>query len=276
MSALRTILTPASLRKTSPRKAVRLAVACALGMILPAPVFAELSQDTMIGPGLRARPVYDGSASQREELVPVVRYYGHPWFVRSTQGVFEGGLRIALAPGLNAGAQIAYEPGRKSREAGFLRNNSVADIDMGASAGVHLEWDHKFGPMPVTLLARARQHIDSDRGAQIDLRVSAGVFQQGRFNAGVFSQAMWANAKSAGSFYGISQALSGTTRLSAYDPGSGVVNISAGLLWSFDVNKEWIVVGNLEARRLQGSFASSPLVERKSNYYATVGIAYRF
>lgn len=245
-------------------------------MMVPVPAFAELSQETMIGPGARARPAYDGSASQHLELVPVVRYYGNPWFVRSTQGVFEGGLRIAVAPGLNVGAQIAYEAGRKGRESSFLRNHSVPDIDIGASAGIHLEWDHKFGPMPVTLLARARQHLDQDRGAQIDLRASAGVFHQGRFNAGVFTQAIWGNAKSTGSFYGISPALSATTGLQTYDPGSGLVNVSGGVLWSFDVAKDWIVVGNLEARRLQSNVAGSPLVERKSNYYVTAGIAYRF
>ncbi len=242
----------------------------------PLAVVAELSEDSMIGPGLRTRPAYDGSASQRGELVPVVRYYGHPWFVRSTQGVLEAGLRMALAPGLHAGAQIAYEPGRKGRDSDFLKIHGVPDVDVGASIGVHLEWDHKFGPMPVTLLARARQHTGSERGAQVDLRLSAGVFQQGRFSAGIFTQALWANAKSANTFYGVTPALSGPTRLPAFDPGSGWAYASAGLLWSFDVSKQWIVVGNLEARRLQSNVASSPLAERRSNYYAAAGIAYRF
>lgn len=106
--------------------------------------------------------------------------------------------------------------------------------------------------------------------------LSAGLFQQGRFSAGVFTQAMWANAKSTDSFYGITPALSGPTHLPAFNPGSGWVNTSVGLLWSFDVSKQWVAVGNLEARRLKGGVASSLLVERKSNYYATAGLAYRF
>jgi outer membrane scaffolding protein for murein synthesis (MipA/OmpV family) len=197
-------------------------------LIVPPAAFAELSQDSMVGPGLRTRPAYDGSDSQRGELVPIVRYYGHPWFVRSTQGLLETGLRMALAPGLHAGAQIAYEPGRSGRESDFLKRHSIPDVNLGASIGVHLEWDHKFGPMPVTLLARARQHMDTDRGTQIDFRLGAGVFQQGRLSAGVFTQAMWADAKSADSLYGIAQALSGPTRLPAYNPGSGWLNTSIG------------------------------------------------
>jgi outer membrane scaffolding protein for murein synthesis (MipA/OmpV family) len=76
--------------------------------------------------------------------------------------------------------------------------------------------------------------------------------------------------------YGITPALSGPVRLPAFNPGSGWVNTSVGLLWSFDFSKQWIAVGNLEARRLQSNVASSPLAERKSNYYAAAGLAYRF
>jgi outer membrane scaffolding protein for murein synthesis (MipA/OmpV family) len=248
----------------------------AFGMMVPLAAFAELSQDTIAGPGLRTRPAYDGSESQRGELVPVIRYLGRPWFVRSTQGVLEGGVRWEVAPGLNVGAQLAYEPGRYDRESDFLRNHGVPDVDRGASVGVHLEWDHKLGRMPITLLARARRHTDTDRGTQADFRLSAGVFQQGRFGAGVFTQATWANSKSANSFYGITPALSGPTRLPAMDPGSGWLYGSVGFLWSFDISKDWVAVGNLEVRRLGGEVAGSPLVERRSNYYAAAGIAYRF
>jgi MipA family protein len=252
------------------------AAVCTFSVMVPLAAFAELSSDSIAGPALRTRPAYDGADSQRGELVPVIRYFGRPWFVRSTQGVLEGGLRFEVSPGLHAGAQLAYEPGRIGRESDFLRNHDVPDVDRGASVGVHLEWDHKFGRMPITLLARARRHTDTDRGAQADLRLSAGVFQQGPFGAGVFTQASWANSKSARSWYGITPALSGRTRLPASDPGSGWLYGSVGALWSFDVTKDWVAVGNLEARRLSGDIAGSPLVERRSNYYATAGIAYRF
>ena len=248
----------------------------ALGLCLPAVGLAEPSLDPLIGPAIRIRPAYDGADSRRGELVPVVRYYGQPWFVRSTQGVFEGGLRMALTPELNMGAQIAYEPGRKTRESDFLKIHNMPDVDLGASVGIHLEWDHKFGRLPVTLLTRVRHHTDSDRGTQVDLRLTAGVFQKGRLSAGVFVQSMWASAKSTNSFYGVAPALSGPTRLPAFEPGGGFTTVSGGLLWLFEFDKNWVAVGNLEARRLQGDVASSPLVERRSGYYAAAGVAYRF
>src|SRR5206468_761619 len=103
----------------------------------------------------RTRPAYDGSAAQRTDLIPTVRYYGKPWFARTTQGILEGGTRMELARGLNVGAQIAYEGGRLASESDFLRSNNVPDINPGASVGLHVEWDQELGPIPVTLLGRA-------------------------------------------------------------------------------------------------------------------------
>jgi len=248
----------------------------AVGLIVPLFAFAELSNDTVLGPGLRSQPAYDGSASQNVEFVPVVRYLGQPWFVRSTQGVLEGGVRMELAPGLHVGAQLAYEPGREASESVFLRNNNVSSINPGVSIGAHLEWDQKIGPVPVTLLVRARQNADFDLGAQVDLRLSAGIFQSGRVAAGLFTQATWANAKSTSSFYAVTPTQSAVTGLPAFAAGGGWLFGSFGLLWSVDLIRNWVVLGSMEARHLQGDAASSPLTERSTNYYVAAGLAYRF
>jgi MipA family protein len=256
--------------------AVILSVIFAFCLIVPLLAFAELSDESILGLGLRSQPTYDGSASQRLEFVPVIRYSGKNWFTRSTQGVLEGGGRLELAPGLHAGVQLAYEPGRETSESDFLKKHSFSDVDPGASVGVHLEWDHKLGLVPITVLARARQNIDLDLGGQADLRFSAGVFRGGRFSACVFTQATWANAKSTGSFYDITPQQSVTTGLPAFRAGSGLLFASVGLLWSVDVTRNWIVVGSMESRHLQGDAKHSPLAERGSNYYASAGLAYRF
>ncbi len=253
-----------------------LAATFCLSLSVPQPAFAELSEEPMLGPGLRWRPAYDGSDSRRPELVPVVRYYGRHWFARSTQGMLEGGARMELAPGLHAGAQLAYESGRKASESDLLESRGMPDVKVGASLGAHLEWDHTIGPVPIALLVRARRHTDADRGAQADLRLSVGVLRSGSFAAGVFTQATWASAKSADSFYGITLAQSASTGLPAFSAGSGWLYSSFGLLWSLDLSRNWIAVGNLEGRHLRGDAARSPLAERASNYYVSAGIAYRF
>ncbi|MBI3547141.1 MAG: MipA/OmpV family protein [Gammaproteobacteria bacterium] len=245
-------------------------------LTVPPSALAELTNNPLLGPGLRSRPAYPGSASQNIEIVPVIRYFGQPWFVRSTQGVLEGGVRMELVPSLHVGAQLAYESGRQADDSDFLKDHHLADIDRNASVGLHLEWDHFFGPMPITFLARTRQHIDSDIGAQADLRLSAGIYQHGRVAAGVFTQATWANAKSANAYYGITPQQSALSGLPTYNAGSGWIYASFGLLWSLDLSKDWVVVGSVESRQLHAAAERSPLAERASNTYTSLGVAYHF
>lgn len=229
-----------------------------------------------LGAGVRTRPAYDGSAAHESELIPSVRYFGKPWFARTTQGMLEGGARIEVTHDLHLGAQVAYEVGRKSSEAVFLASRNVPDIDPGASAGIHAEWDHHLGPAPTTLLARARQFVDTDRGAQADLRYTVGVFGMGGVSAALFFQGTWASAKSNQSYYGVTPDVAASTGLPAYAPGGGLLYTTGGLLYGIDLGKTWMIIGNLEARRLQGAAARSPLVEQPTSRYASASLAYRF
>ncbi len=92
----------------------------------------------------------------------------------------------------------------------------------------------------------------------------------------VYVQATWANAKSNQFFYGISAEQSAATGLPAYSPGSGLLSTTLGLLWSADLTRSWVLIGGLSWVHLQGDAANSPITERTSNYYANLGIAYRF
>ena len=232
-------------------------------LLLAAPLAEAQEDHVLLGAGLRSRPAYDGSESQRLDLIPVVRYYGRTLFARTTQGILEGGARIRLAPGWDAGAQLAYEAGRQKSESGRLRALDVPDLDWGVSAGLHLEGDQHLGPMPVNLLARTRHNLDSDRGHQLDLRATGGVYASGPLQAGVFAQATWASRKYVNSFYTGSNS-------------GGLLFASLGALASYSVRRDWLVLGSVELRRLHGDAARGPITETRDNYYASVGLAYRF
>lgn len=216
----------------------------------------------LLGAGLRARPAYDGSESQRMDVIPVIRYYGPTLFARTTQDILEGGARVRLAPGWDAGVQLAYEPGRKKSESSRLRELDVPDLDWSASAGVHLEGDLQIGPMPLNLLVRTRHDVDRDRGDQVDLRATAGVYAGGPLRAGLFAQLTWASSKYLAEFYG--------------GGGSGLLNAGVGALASYEVRRNWLALGAVELRRLHGDAAASPITETRDNYYASASLAYRF
>ena len=209
----------------------------------------SLAEETLLGAGARNRPVYDGADRQTTDLIPVLRYYGAPWFARTTQGILEGGARIALAAGLDAGVQLAYEQGPR-------------DGDPGASLGLHLELDTKVGPAPVNFLARTRTHLSSERGSQADARLTLGVYGSAGLQAGVFGQGTWANEKHMQAYYGVREA--------------GLLFTSLGVLGSYDLSRRWLAVASAEARRLSSDAARSALAQDRSGFYASAGLAYRF
>jgi len=231
---------------------------------------------TLIGAGIRSRPAYDGAAARRSEAIPVLRYYGRPWFARTTQGLLEAGARTSPLGGLTAGVQLAYEGGRPRAESAFLDSGGFDDIAPGASLGVHVEWDAYPGRVPVTTLARLRRHTRDALGGQADLRVTTGVYGGGRFNAAAFIQATWADSRSIQAYYGVSPQQSATTGLPAYVPSAGLLYTTVGLLWSLDLDRVWMLVGSVESRQLRGDARRSPLVEDATNEYLSAGVAYRF
>ena len=211
---------------------------------------AACAQDrTLIGAGIRTRPEFDGFSQRKTDLIPVLRYYGRPWFARTTQGILEGGARWNVRPGWDVGAQLAYEQGPN-------------DKDPGASIGVHSEWDGKLGPAPVDGLIRVRQHLDSDRGLEADFRATAGVYGAHGVQAGVFGQFTLASAKYYRAFYGVDE--------------SGLLYTGVGALASYDLSRRWVLVGSVERRHMSDNAARSPLVVQRSASYAAVGVAYSF
>lgn len=246
----------------------------ALAAALPAR--AEMEETSLVGAGGRTRPAYDGADGRIREPVPVLRYFGAPWFVRTSQGILEGGVRQQLQLGLHVGVALAYEQGREASEAPLLAQHRVPDIAYGTSAGPFLEWDSSLGPVPITVLARVRQDTRLNHGAQADVRANAGVFRGGPVEAVVFAQSTWASNRSNARLYGIDPAEAAETGLLPFHAGAGWQVASAGLLASLNVLRPWEFVGTAERHWLMGSVVQSPLVQRSGAFYASLGLAYRF
>lgn len=231
---------------------------------------------TLAGVGVWSRPAYTGADSNRLSLIPVIRHYGQPWFIRTTFGILEGGMRTEILDGLTLGGQLAYEDGRNSTESELLASHNIVTLNPSLSWGIHAELERKLGPMPIIALLRYRQDIDNNRGEQTDLRLTAGIFEGSGLNAGIFAQTTWANKKFANYYYGITTQQTTSSGLTAFDAQSGEMFNSYGLLWSYDLNPHWMLLGSLELRLVKDAIIDSPLVQQSSNRYASMGLAYQF
>ncbi|HEY6093978.1 MAG TPA: MipA/OmpV family protein [Gallionellaceae bacterium] len=246
-------------------------------LLAPAVALAEdNSPKVLLGAGLWARPAYDGADTNHNMLIPVVRYYGQPWFARTTFGMLEGGARIELASGFTVGAQAAYEGGRDNSDSAFLAEHNLPNISPSASLGVHAELEKNIGPMPLIVLLRYRQDIDRDRGAQTDLRLTAGIYGGPQLNAGVFWQTTWADAQAGQYYYGLTAQQAASTGLPAYTAEGGALYNAAGFLWSYELDPHWMLLGSLERHHVRGDAASSPLLQTEVANYVSVGAAWQF
>ena len=219
--------------------------------MLPTVALAQDQLGTLLGAGVRLRPEYDGSSKYELQPIPIVRYYGSPWFARTTQGILEAGARAEIVRNLNLGVQIAFEEG-----------NDRTGLDPGASFGLHLEWDTNIGPAPVTILARGRNHFHSDHGAQTDLRATVGVYGDRGLFIAVFGQLTWATDEWVRSYYGSGD--------------GGLLYSAFGVEGAYDLSPRWVLAWSVHARLLHGDAASSPITDEKTNYFFSAGIAYRF
>lgn len=217
-------------------------------LALPSLVLAK-DDFTLIGGAVRTRPEFDGSSDRVIDVHPVLRYYGERWFARTTQGVLEGGARWDLRRDFQVGAQLGYEQGPR-------------DSDPGASIGLHAEGDRTFGRVPLNGLVRVRQHLDTDRGTELDLRANVGVFGDYGILAAVFAQSTFASEQHFESYYGVKE--------------SGLLKTIVGIQGAYDLTPRWSLTGNLEHHRLGERAAKSAFVTQRGGVYFSAGLSYRF
>ncbi|HEX4985319.1 MAG TPA: MipA/OmpV family protein [Burkholderiales bacterium] len=255
---------------------IRSAVAIACLAACAAAFAQDAYDEKYLGAGARLRPAYDGADGSRVDAIPYVRLYGEHFFARTTQNMLEGGWRTRPFGGIVLGAQAAYEEGRFTGDSAFLEAHRFEDIDPSASVGLHAEGDWQLGPVPVNALLRYRHDVNPDNGTQLDLRSTVGVLDWRGIRAGLFGQVTWGDGKSTMRYYGIAPAQSAASGLPAYQTGSGIRYVQAGMLGDFYIARHWIGLWGLTWQRLQDDAAESPLTRDRSNWYANAGVAYRF
>ncbi len=209
--------------------------------------------------------------------MPVLRVERDPWFIRTTQGKLEGGLRYVFSRAFSVGGLLLHEEGRVTDESEFLRTRGIPNLAPGPAIGYFAEYDWKLGSVPLNTLARyrCRWHFDRSRGAQVDVRMSAGLVDKGFLTATAFGQLTLADRQEMRGYFGVSQELSASSGLAAHTADPGPRFASVGVQGAYALGGGVMLVASAEIHRLLGDAAASPLVERKTNAHVGIGIAWR-
>ncbi len=226
----------------------------------------------LIGAGVGVVPVYAGADKYRVVPSPLISYRYGNFFITPRAGLPAMGFSFELAPEFEGGVFVGLGLGRDADDAD--RTRGMDDIDFHGVYGAFLEWT----PGRYSLGAAYRQAAKSGYGGTLELRTSYAVMQTERQQVRLGVSAQWANNDDMQTWHGVSAAEAARSRenLSPYSASSGFKNAALFANWTYRLNKDWMVMSTVGVSTVLGDARNSPLTERKTNMFGSVGVAYRF
>lgn len=268
-----------------------------------APVFEPMpegSRDAFFGLGLALRPSYSGSALRRVQVEPVVQ-------VAWSQGLFVSGMQAGWHlgdaadgrwPRVEWGPLLGLRPPRSEEGQGWFVDSPGALGALGGGPGVagapaggrlrgmdpmpgriewggfiNLRWSPQWRLTQTLLSGAGRQR----RGGQWSLDLHYTLPALADHHSLAWSMgASWANAAFQRSFYGVTEAESLRGSNPAYRPGSGWNELRTQLRWNWSLSPQWVLSSAVQASRLYGEAARSPLVERAGGASFSSALVFRY
>jgi outer membrane scaffolding protein for murein synthesis (MipA/OmpV family) len=257
------------------------------------------SRDMYVGLGVQSAPRWEGADSRKVSALPVLQ-------VQWSNGLFisgmSAGMHLSDNPTFEYGPLLAVQPGRDEAGSGHAVDGvgttgtaligPVPDpIDKRRFDGTRLEGMDRIGArlqggafanyyltpqwrLTGSVLVGAGNDHD---GARLDLGVQRLALDLGaRHHVALTAGAGIVNRHYNATYFGVSAGESARSRFPYYAPGGGLQDAHVGVRWNWAWSPSWMLTSNLQARRLLGSAAKSPLVERPTNLTVSTAIAYRF
>jgi len=282
---------------------VSLAVLCSLGSMFgcrashaETPALNPMpdgSRDMYVGLGVQSAPRYDGAGVRRVRALPVLQ-------VEWSNGLFVSGMNAGWH--LSSSPTLEYGPllGLVAKRDGGGDGNGVggvgtfarlpefsalkrspqgldgideigARLQAGAFLNVYLDPQWRLS---ASLLYGSGRERDGARLTLDVQRLAAAIGERHRVSLAAGVTAV--NRNDNASYFGVSDEEALRSRFEQYAPGGGLQDAHLDARWNWTWSPSWMMTTDLRAKRLLGSAAHSPLVERSSNLTVSTAIAYRF
>ena len=254
------------------------------------------SRDMYAGLGLQSRPRYEGSGSNQLRALPVLQ-------VEWSNGVFVAGMGAGMhlsgSPTVEYGPLLALLPGRGESgtggEIGAVGMNGVVapvmpgqrtvalsgrlagmdEIGMRLQAGAF--YNRYLAPqwrLTSSLLVGGGKGHD---GARLELGIQRLALAAGeRHRVSLTAGLGLVNRHYNDSYFGVSETETLRSRFPAWEARGGLQDLYLGVRWNWVLGPSWMLSSRLDAKRLLGGAANSPLTERSTQLTASSAVAYRF
>jgi len=225
-----------------------------------------------VGGAVFVSPKFEGSKSYSAVGFPFLAPagFGQDSAVQ-VKGADNVQLRLLSQYGFEAGPVLGYRFGRDAGDSNRLRG--FADIDGGLVAGAYA--GYRAGPL-LFAVSYHHQVTGDDTGGLVRLAVEHAA----RLNATTKLTASLGTAYASDdymtTFFGVSAAQAAASGLARYTPDAGFKDVSFGLTAAIDLTDRWTLLLTGRYTHLIGDAADSPIVESESQFFAGLGLTYRF
>jgi MipA family protein len=268
---------------------VTVVVAFALCFFVPALAQAEnygkegrSDWDVVLGLGLVAAPVYEGSTHYLAMPIPMLAIR---WRDTVSLGI-EGLSLYHKTGGLRYGAGVTYDTGRRDNgknvfgmSSGDHRLEGLGNIQSAAGLKAFASYDlHPFGNIPTVVLdASVTKLLGSHNDGvlvQGGLSMPYQLGQSWRLTPKIGM--IWANDRYMSEYYGVSPEQASRSRLPSYQAKAGLKDASIGLNATYSIDKNWFVSGDGRVKKLLGDADSSPVSATDLNASFVTVVGYHF
>lgn len=222
-----------------------------------------------LGAGLASAPKYRGASSDRIRPRPMflVTYKDRIFF-----GPLGLGVTAVRGRGFRAGAILGYEGGRSAKIDAAL--TGLGDISASVTAGLFASY--RIGPFDVSgTVRKAVSHPGNGVTGLLRLSIRHP-FNAGRMELIAGPELEYGDNQYEGTWFGVTPAQSVASRLPIFTPKAGINAVGLHATLSYHPAGRWLIHAFLDARKLTGDAANSPIVQRKMERLIGVGAAYHF
>jgi MipA family protein len=86
----------------------------------------------------------------------------------------------------------------------------------------------------------------------------------------------WADKKYTQTYFGVTSAQAARSRFKQFTTKGGIKSVELGVALNYKIDKNWSAITNLNYSQLRGDAATSPVIEKKSQPMAAIGVNYTF
>ena len=226
------------------------------------------SNHWVLGIGAGYFPKFSGSEDYEVRALPVIKIqYGNFSF----GGIGGISYRFINNKGFTSGISVGYFQGRDESDADYLQG--LGDLSKSATVGLYAK--KQFGGFSISANV-TRDFSDEVSGITSD--ISAGyaykINQYLMVNTSVKARLM--NDRYAQAVYGVTQAQSMASGLTATTAEAGIESASLSITTLYFINKQWTASIIVSASQLLGDAKESPITRESQPKMFMTSIAYRF